>query len=344
MKNSKLLLTSALVGTVAMGAVANAETKISGSATYTYGFVNGTTLAGNTQGAGKEVQLDISNSSTLENGLGFSAGFSMEHDGGQASADFSEGNFMKFSSGNTSVMWNIDKAANLSRSATPRVSTSINTMMAGIAASGGGVSGQSSATMAYDYAPGGQQQQSSWNLELAQKFDGGTAYLVYVPRVGDSGGANDAAGNGTISGTATDFILTGNLGVDGLNALVAISKTDAVSSATQDSEVQQLGLAYNFGKIAVGVTQATIDQSDNTEDTQREYGVTYAVSDNLSVGLLHANTDNNGTGNEKINALQVGYNLGAVSVEAYAIEVQNLNGVATAANQEKIGIRLGTKF
>ncbi len=39
MKNSKLLLTSALVGSVAMGAVANAETKISGGATYTYSAI-----------------------------------------------------------------------------------------------------------------------------------------------------------------------------------------------------------------------------------------------------------------------------------------------------------------
>jgi hypothetical protein len=338
MKNSKLLLTSALVGTVAMGAVANAETKISGQATFTYGFVSGTSAvpaspkAGNDQGAGKEVQLDISNSTTLENGLGFSAGFSMEHDGGQSAADFSEGNFMKFSAGNTSFMWNIDKAANLSTSVTPRASTSFNTMAA------------STGTNAYDYSPGGQAQQSAWNLEIAQKFDGGSVALVYTPRVGDAGGANDGFGTDVKSGTATDIIFKGNGGVDGLNLVAAISSTDAPDTTKQDQEVQMLGVAYNFGKIAVGYTRSTIDQNDNTDDTQAEYGITYAVADNFTVGIAQTNTDNNGTENEKMTALQAGYNLGAVSIEAYYLDIQNQNGVATAAGVDKVGIRMATKF
>jgi len=339
MKNSKLLLTSALVGTVAMGAVANAETKISGGATYTYSAITGTTVAGNTQGAGKEVQIDISNSATLENGVGFSAGFSLEQDGGQSAFDGNEGNFMKFTSGNTSFMYNIDKAANLSRSATPRASTSINTMMVGI-------NGTTAATSSnYDYSPGSQAQQSAWNVEVAQKFDGGTAYLVYVPRQGDAGGANDGV-DGTQTGTSMDFIFTGNLGVDGLNVLAGYSSADAETSTKDDLTVNMLGIAYNFGKIAAGVTRATIDQTDSTDNTQMEYGVTYAVSDNLTVGLLRAVTDDSAAGvsDETITAIQVGYNLGAVSVEAYGIEVDSFQGTSSAAKQTKFGLRLGTKF
>jgi len=338
MKNSKLLLTSALVGTVAMGAVANAETKISGQATYTYGFISGTSTvaaspkAGNDQGAGKEVQLDISSSATLENGLGFSAGFSMEHDGGQSAADFSEGNFMKFSAGNTSFMWNIDKAANLSTSVTPRASTSFNTMAAG------------TGTNAFDYSPGGQAQQSAWNLEIAQKFDGGSVALVYTPRVGDAGGANDNLGSDVKQGTATDIIFKGNGGVDGLNLVAALSSTDARDTTKQDHEVQMIGVGYNFGKIAVGYTRSTIDQTDNTDDTQAEYGITYAVADNFTVGIAQTNTDNNGTENEKMTALQAGYNLGAVSIEAYYLDIVNQNGVSSAAGVDKVGIRMATKF
>jgi hypothetical protein len=339
MKNSKLLLTSALVGTVAMGAVANAETKISGGATYTYSAITGTAKAGNTQGAGKEVQIDISNSATLENGVGFSAGFSLEQDGGQSSFDGNEGNFMKFTSGNTSLMYNIDKAANLSRSATPRASTSINTMMVGINGSTAATSSQ------YDYSPGAQAQQSAWNLELAQKFDGGTAYIVYTPRQGDAGGANDGVDSST-TGTAMDIILTGNMGVDGLNILAAYSSAEPSDTAKDDLTVNMLGVAYNFGKIAAGVTRATINQTNATDNTQMEYGVTYAVSDNVTVGLLRAVTDDSAAGvdDETITAVQVGYNLGAVTVEAYGLEVDNFQGTSTAPKQTKFGLRLGTKF
>jgi len=332
MKNSKLLLTSALVGTVAMGAVANAETKISGSATYTYAFIDGANVAANDQGAGKEVQIDVSNSATLENGLGFSAGFSLEQDGNQSAFDGSEGNFMKFSSGGTSFMWNVDKAMNLSQSATPRVSTSVGTMLAGMG------------TTAYDYSPGGQAQQSAWNLEIAQKFDGGVVALVYTPRVGDKGGANDNIDTADVkTGTATDVIFKGNAGVDGLSVIAAMSKTDGMGSAS-DVEARQLGVAYNFGKIAVGATRADIDQSDATDDSRVEYGITYAVNDNFSVGLLHTTADNNSAESEKVNAIQVGYNLGAVSVEAYYLALSSQAGSATAADLEKIGIRMGTKF
>jgi hypothetical protein len=339
MKNSKLLLTSALVGTVAMSSAAFSETKISGGATFTYSALNGTSTAGNDQGAGKEVQIDISNSATLENGVGFSAGFSLEQDGGQSSFDGNEGNFMKFTSGNTSFMYNIDKAANLSTSATPRASTSINTMLAGI-------NGTSAATSAiYDYSPGSQAQQSAWNVEIAQKLEGmGTAYLVYVPKQGDAGGANDGLDTSK-TGTSMDVIFKGNAGVDGLNVLVGYSNAESSDTSLQDVKVQQLGIGYNFGKFAVGVTRAKTDQADNTEDTQLEYGITYAVSDNLTVGLLHANTDTSDTAdNEKINSLQVGYNLGALSVEAYAVEIQNWQGSSANSGREKMGLRLGTKF
>jgi len=199
-------------------------------------------------------------------------------------------------------------------------------------------------TTAYDYSPGGQAQQNAWNLEIAQKFDGGVVALVYTPRVGDKGGANDNIDTADVkTGTATDVIFKGNGGVDGLSLLAAMSKTDGMGSAS-DVEVRQLGVAYNFGKFAVGATRADTDQSDATDDSQVEYGITYAVSDNFSVGLLHTTADNNSAESEKVNALQVGYNLGAVSVEAYYLALSSQAGSATAADLEKIGIRMGTKF
>jgi len=331
MKNSKLLLTSALVGTVAMGAIANAETKISGSATYTYSSISGATAAASKQGAGKEVQIDISNSSTLENGVGFSAGFSLEQDGTESSLDPNEGNFMKFTSGDTSVMWNMDKAANLSASAAPRASTSIHTMMQGVG------------TFSFDYSPGGQFQQSSWNVEVAQKIGGGTAYLVYVPRTKDAGGKNDNV-DPEGDGTQLDLIYKGNFGVDGLNVLLGYTKTDAKDATLQDNKATVIGASYNFGNIAAGFNRISQDQGDATDDSSMEYGITYAVNDKTTVGVLYAKTDNNGTADEEITAVQVGYNLGALTVEAYGVQVENLGGSSSAVDQEKFGLRLGTKF
>lgn len=329
---NKLFISTALIG-VSLGAQnLLAETKISGSADFTYSSINGTSKANNTQGAGKEVQIDISKTTNLDNGLGFSAGFSLEQDGSESSFDGSAGNFMEFSSGNTSIKWNIDAAASLSASAVPTASTDIETMVSGMS------------TTSFDWSPGGQNQFTSWNIELAQKLDeSGTVYLVYVPRINDAGGNNDNI-DGSSDGTQLDFIYSGNAGIDGLNLQIGYSKADAPSSTLQDQKVTQLGAAYNFGKFAIGYQQAEIDQADSTEDKQKEYGLTYSVNDNLTFGFVAATTDDNSAENEEIRAVQLGYNLGPVTFEAYAIEIQNLAGSATAANEEKLGLRLTTQF
>ena len=166
---------------------------------------------------------------------------------------------------------------------------------------------------------------------------------MYVPRMGDAGGNNDNI-DASQSGTSMDIIFQGNLGVDGLNARAAISDAEAPSTTQQDIKVTQLGVGYNFGNFAVGYQQADIDQTDSTEDKQKEYGVTYSVNDKLTVGLLQTTTDNNSAKDEEITAAQIGYNLGPVTVEAYGISVKDPAGSATAADEEKFGLRLGTKF
>ena len=108
-----------------------AETKIKGSVQYTYGAVSGTDAAASQQGAGIEKQIDISNSGELDNGMSYKAGFSLEADGNEA-MDNGEGNYISFSSGNTTAMWNNDKAKNLSDSATPRVGQMMETMAKGL--------------------------------------------------------------------------------------------------------------------------------------------------------------------------------------------------------------------
>ena len=105
--NKKLLMSSALVGSLALASAAVAETKITGSATFTYAGVSGATALASIQGYGSEVQLDISNSGDLNiGGLKYKAGFSIEFDGGQTAGDWGEGNYCSIVSDKTEVMFN----------------------------------------------------------------------------------------------------------------------------------------------------------------------------------------------------------------------------------------------
>jgi hypothetical protein len=348
--NKKLLMSSALVGSLALASAAIAETKITGSAVFTYGAVSAGTALDSTQGYGREIQLDIANSGDLNvGGLKYKAGFSIESDGGANSnigADFGEGNFFSVVSGKTEVMFNIDKAPNLSQSATPRVTTSIGTQSVGMGT-----------TTIYDYSPGAQASQNAFNTALIQGTDIGTFSLTYTPKVGDTGGNNDNIGaSNQFGGSSYDIIYKGNLGVKGLSTIAAYSKLDGQTRSFGDTKVKQIGIGYNFGQIAVGVTRNDTENAIATGATAAataddvksdEFGITFAANDKLSFGVQYVETDSNKSGStvdEEITSVAAAYNLGGAALEVYYIQIENMGGVSSAKDVEKAAVRLTTKF
>jgi len=334
MKN-KLLLSSALVGSLALASAAVAETKITGSAAYTYAAGSSGTAAASAQGAGSELQIDVANSGDLNiGGLTYKAGFSMESDGNE-SADWGEGNFFSVVSGNTEVMWNKDKAPSVSQSAAPRVGQQLSTQAA------------STGAAVYDYSPGNMHKNTSWNLAVLQKTDVGNFAVTYSPKFNDGGlAANDAIAASTQDGgSAYDLLYNGNLGVDGLSAVAGYSKLNKQTGAVDDDVVKQLGIGYNFGQFAAGVTRAKHTDTASLDTTQTEYGVTFAANDNLSLGILHAAADEDGTtAKEKLTSATIAYNLGGAVFETYYLKLENADGDNTAKDVEKVAARISTKF
>ena len=335
MKN-KLLLSSALVGSLAIAGAAVAETKITGSAAYTYSAVSGATAAASIQGAGSEVQIDIANSGDLNiGGLTYKAGFSMERDGNDSAGDWAEGNYFSVVSGGTEVMWNLDKAPNLSQSATPRVGQMLNTQTAG------------TSKAVYDYSPGAMLKNTSWNLAVIQKTDVGSFAAVYAPKFDDAGAAanDNIAASAQTGGSAYDLVYSGNLGVDGMSAVAGYSKLDKQTGSVDDTTAKQLGLGYNFGQFAAGVTRNKATASTGVDTTSTEYGVTFAANDNLSLGVLYGTGDKDATtAKEKITSATIAYNLGGAVFETYYVQVENAAGDSSAKDEEKFAARISTKF
>ena len=341
-------MSSALVGSLALASAAVAETKITGSATFTYAGISGGTALDSVQGYGSEVQLDIANSGDLNiGGLKYKAGFSLEQDADESAIDAREGNYFSIVSGKTEVMFNIDKAPNLSASATPRVSTSLNTQLT------------SMGTTIYDYSPGAQAQQESFNTALIQGTDVGTFAVVYTPKFADTGGKNDRITRSDQTGnSALDVIYSGNLGMDGLKVQAGYSKLQGQTGTDSDVTAKQLGASYNFGQIAAGVTRNTTENTkaatsggvggavtSGREVTSDEFGITFAANDRLSFGLQYAETDvTSGTADEEITSAAVAYNLGGASLELYYVQIENLGGSAVAKDVEKAAVRVSTKF
>ena len=102
MKN-KLLLSSALVGSLAITGLASAQTTISGSLDLSYKTISnsGNITKQTDAGFGRETQINIANKGKLSNGMDYAAGFSLENDGNQAGSYFNENQYIDFINGNT---------------------------------------------------------------------------------------------------------------------------------------------------------------------------------------------------------------------------------------------------
>ena len=334
--NKKLLMSSALVGSLALASAAVAETKITGSAAFTYSAISGQTAAASTEGYGSEVQLDIANSGDLNiGGLKYHAGFSLEQDASESAIDSGEGNYFGIISGDTEVRFNIDKAPSMSQSATPRVGQHLTTQTAAVGT-----------TQIYKYSPG-TKAADSFNTAFIQNTAVGQFALVYAPKVGDTGSNNDQiAARSSAGGNILDIVYSGNLGVKGLKAVAGYGKLEKQTGAAEDTTAKQLGVSYNFGQFAAGVTRNDYTTDAGVDVTSDEFGVTFAANDKLSLGVLYASTDTSTTNTTEEDMTSVGmaYNLGGAAFEVYYVQVENIGGDKAAKDIEKATVRISTKF
>ena len=341
MKN-KLLITTA-ISTIALSSFAVAETKVTGSLDISYNVLSGAgTGLTSDEGFGRESQINISNSGDLNNGMKYAAGFSLEFDGAPTSAGTTsisnENLYIDFMSGDTTFSIGQDHGLNTDSSAVPRVSIPANSFLSGEAYAQGSAIGN-----------GAIHVKEGMGVFVAQKFDAGTIQARLTPSLNDSGGANDGI-NGGSEGSAYDINYVGNFGVKGLavNAQYAKAEKAANSSltGTRDSKGKAISASYNFGQVTVGAGRIDRELGDSAtgERVSDDFGITYAVSDKLSLGLNYIETEvNNGSNDEEITMVQLGYNLGAVGIAIGYADVENLGGAANT-DIEQGYVRLSTKF
>jgi hypothetical protein len=77
------------------------------------------------------------------------------------------------------------------------------------------------------------------------------------------------------------------------------------------------------------------------------FSATFAATKDITLGAVYNKNNITGTAvDEKIKAVQVGYNLGAVVITAEYADIENIKGVETAnASQgNQASVRLSTKF
>ena len=355
MKN-KLLLSSALVGSLIAGSAAIAQTSVTGNLALNYRAqsFDGANSGLSTRGFGRESQVNVQNKGKLNNGLDYAAGFSLEFDGndrtnttGAQSVSGTEGNsisnenvYVDFISGNTTFTIGVDHIQNITTAAVPQIFDVMDNVAAGIG-------GKATNTI-------GANAKESMGFGIMQKVPGTglTASINYVPRYNDFGTSEQtapAATNGNNSAYEYGVVGADAFGVKGLGFRYFANKADADVTANKELEGQHYGISYNAGSFAVGVEKhkqnrtSSTGTSDAIDQISKTYSATYAVNKDLSLGVTHINTDIDAAQDEKITSVQVGYNLGSV---AAVLAYSDLNDIGTTASKDakELQFRITTAF
>jgi hypothetical protein len=308
--------------------------------------------------------------------MDYAAGFSLEFDGQdragavvgtQATANDREPNsisneniYVNFTSGGTTLHLGVDHIQNITTDVVPMVLPLMDNIAAGIG-------GKATNTI-------GANPKESFGFGLIQVIPGSgvTASALYVPKNRDFGNGDQVAPSSCISTATTTGVLQnqdtlvgcGNaayeiglvgrdaFGIKGLGFRAFQNEEKAQNSAVKDLEGQHYGISYAMGNVAVGIEkykQNRTNSSIATDADQKtiQYGVTYAATKDISLGLVQAKTDLStaSTKEEKITSAQIGYNLGPVAIAAAVSKVDDVGASTTAGTDSKeIQFRITTAF
>ncbi len=364
MKNK--LITTALVSSILGFGVSSAvaQTTVTGNLELSYHATSheGNATAAqkqlNTRGFGKESQINIANKGKLSNGMDYAAGFSLELDGIDGTADntattgsWNENVYIDFISGKTTLTVGADHIQNPDRNVTNLVGFGYL-----------GIDGINNLISSYSKSVGSPY--SSFGVGIVQDVGVGRVSALYTP-----GGA---AANDVLNGLQTnqtdageshyELGFKGDLGVKGLDVGIFYNKADKAGqiATNKDPKGQKVDFSYNMGQFTVAGELSKHEGVDTQTGTTAAYtagpnthkmksiGVAYAVDKALSIGYTYGvadsdSVDANQTADEKINLFAIGYNLGPVTAQLQYKKVENASNF-NGLDGEQVSARLATKF
>jgi hypothetical protein len=134
-----------------------------------------------------------------------------------------------------------------------------------------------------------------------------------------------------IGNSAYEIGFVGDLGVKGLQVAAFANNSQSISGI-HDLEGRMYAAKYNMGQVTVAAERGITESSAATSVklTSDAYGIAYAVTPAISVGLSYAKTDSSTAGlpDETIKQISLGYNLGAITVGASYAKVTDIGNTA----------------
>jgi len=323
-------------------------------------------------GFGAEQQINVQTKGKLNlGGLDYAAGFAIENDGEQTSTLFNENVYMDLTnaSSGTTISFGRDhiQRSDTDFSATNLVGFTPNELSQTTNATSGGTRFSQNlgpatsqaygvallqktpfGTFSYNWVPNNASPSVGSFTQLTT-----TASQTGTTVTGTGTLVNNASNVGVASSEAVnqnttaayEYGFVGDLGVKGLTAHYFKSANNDYANTWNNgavkAEAKNYGAKYNFGDFTVGANKKVYNPEAATliENTETAYAAAVAINKDLSVGVLYAKAEqaggagaSNTTTDQKIKAINVGYNLGPVALAAGYAKNTDAQGNAGADN------------
>lgn len=284
----------------------------------------------------KESQINLQTKGSLPNGMSYAAGMSVEYDGTDTGSVgmHTENNYIDIISGNTTLSFSADHMPNGNYSITNIAGTiaDIDDVVQGVAAT-------AAASMLDGHGANG-----SFGIGVIQNLGFARASYFYAPS-----GTNTPLGNDgsdatlALAGPLNSFhevTLRGDFGVKGLDAGLVynvIDSDETISGANNDVSNYLVSLKYTLPMgLAIAGEQSEAETKAGVNTKTRALGIGYAVNKDVTVGYQIAKTDLStvNTTEEKIQGINIGYNLGPVALQGNLVKVDNLGNPAVGTKRD----------
>ena len=344
--NKKLLCSTALAGALIVSGSALAELKIGGNFTHTTNFGSddsSSTATGSNERLGTEMNLVLSKTANLSNGMIATYRGVIEFDG--VGVDVPDVEYeATFGTKDFYVGLGSDAGNNISSSPTlPAVGFHVGSLA---------LNTSKTTPLNYDGLLNGGEANNESHISLNGKVAGGTVSVIYSPNTSEpagvtgnnaTGGDNDSVAITGAGGGQTIAYLYSGSPVKNAKFIIGrnVETADTDTSNTEKTN-DKIGLSYNFGQITAGYEYQKYELG-TTEERADNFAVTFAASDSLTLGVQYSKSDVNTASavDEKIMALSAGYNLGGASVALSLVDSEGLGGARNADSQ---GLVITTKI
>ena len=287
----------------------------------------------------KESQINLQTKGSLPNGMSYAAGMSIEMDGQDTGAigTHTENNFINIISGSTTLSFSADHMPNGNYSITNIAGT-----LADIDDVAEGVGATAAASMNDLHGAN-----ASFGIGIIQDLGIAKASYFYAPSGTNSPLANDgSAATPALSGVANSFheaTLRGNFGVKGLDLGFVYNVSDSQeTTATKNNDVTNVLVSAKYTLpmgIAIAAEHSEGESASYVTTKTRALGIGYAVNKDVTVGYQIAKTDLStvNTTEEKIQGINIGYNLGPVALQGNLVKVSNIGTPANTVTSGRDG-------